>query len=89
MKDLGLHRRGTAADNPSDNPPPGRQGAADPEPFSLEKLRPRWASPFKGAKIIDQKMVLEKVDAHLLVKDGTLKLAPLSFDLAGRKTGHA
>ncbi len=54
------------------------------EPFSLEKLRAADADVrFKGARIITQKMPLEKMDAHLIVKDGTLKLAPLNFGIDG------
>lgn len=55
-------------------------------PFSLDKLRAADADVrFKGAKIITQKMPIEQMDAHLIVKDGTLKLAPLNFVIAGGK----
>lgn len=54
------------------------------EPFNLDKLRAADADVrFKGAKIITEKLPIEKMDAHLIVKDGTLKLAPLNFELAG------
>ncbi len=54
------------------------------EPFSLEKLRAADADvQFKGAKIITEKLPFEKMEAHLVVKNGTLKLAPLNFGVAG------
>lgn len=56
------------------------------EPFSLGKLRSADADVrFNGAKIITQKIPIEKMDAHLVIKDGTLRLAPLDFALAGGK----
>jgi uncharacterized protein involved in outer membrane biogenesis len=56
------------------------------EPFSLAKLRSANADVrFRGAKIITQKIPLEKMDAHLVISDGTLLLAPLDFALAGGK----
>lgn len=56
------------------------------EPFSLAKLRAADADVrFRGAKIITQKIPVEKMEAHLVVKDGSLRLAPLNFALAGGK----
>jgi uncharacterized protein involved in outer membrane biogenesis len=56
--------RGT---KPSDNLPPVDK-VLPTEPFSLEKLRAADADVrFKGARIITQKMPLEKMDAHLIV----------------------
>lgn len=83
MKDLGGIIGADRGTKPSDNPPPG--GKVLPiEPFSLEKLRAADADVrFKGVKIITQKMPIEKMTAHLIVKDGTLKLAPLNFEIAG------
>jgi len=55
-------------------------------PFNLEKIRAADADVlFKGDKIITEGLPIEKMDAHLIIKDGTLKLAPLNFETAG---GH-
>lgn len=83
MQDLGGIIGADRGTKPSDNPPPG--GKVLPiEPFSLEKLRAADADVrFKGVKIITQKMPIEKMTAHLIVKGGTLKLAPLNFGIAG------
>ena len=54
------------------------------EPFSLDKLRAADADVrFTGAKIITQNLPVKKMTAHIFVKDGMLKLAPLDFDVAG------
>jgi AsmA family protein len=83
MKDLGGFIGADRGTKPSDNPPPGDK-VLPTEPFSLEKLRAADADVrFKGARIITQKMPLEKMDTHLTVKDGTLKLAPLNVGIAG------
>jgi uncharacterized protein involved in outer membrane biogenesis len=56
------------------------------EPFSLGKLRSADADVrFKGAKIITQKIPVKEMEAHLVIKDGILRLAPLDFVLAGGK----
>ena len=53
-------------------------------PFSLEKLRAANADVrFKGAKIMTEKLPIQNMETHLIVKDGTLKLAPLNFGVAG------
>jgi len=55
-------------------------------PFSLEKIRAADADVrFKGEKIITKRLPIEKMDTHLIIKDGTLKLAPLNFKTVG---GH-
>jgi uncharacterized protein involved in outer membrane biogenesis len=55
-------------------------------PFSLEKIRAADADVlFKGEKIITAWLPIEEMDAHLIIKDGTLRLAPLNFKTAG---GH-
>jgi AsmA family protein len=55
-------------------------------PFSLEKIRAADANVlFNVDKIITKGLPIEKIDAHLIIKDGTLKLAPLNFETAG---GH-
>jgi len=55
-------------------------------PFSLEKIRAADVEVlFKGEKIITQRLPIEEMDTHLIIKDGTLKLAPLNFKTAG---GH-
>jgi uncharacterized protein involved in outer membrane biogenesis len=83
LKDLGGFIGAERGAKPSDKPPPGDK-VLPTEPFSIEKLRAADADiRFKGAKIITSKMPLEKMDAHLIVKDGSLKLAPLSFGVAG------
>ena len=54
------------------------------EPFNLDKLRAANADVrFKATKIITEKLPIEKMNVHLVVKDGTLKLAPLKFEIAG------
>ena len=56
------------------------------EPFNLDKLRAADADVrFTVAKIVTRKLSIQKVDAQLTVKDGTLKLAPLNFEVAGGK----
>jgi uncharacterized protein involved in outer membrane biogenesis len=83
MKDLGGFIGANRGTKPSDNPPLGDK-VLPTEPFSLEKLRAADADVrFKGERIITQKIVIEKMDTHLIVKDGTLKLAPLNFGIAG------
>jgi len=53
-------------------------------PFSLEKIRAADADVrFKGEKIITTTLSIEKMDTRLIIKDGTLKLAPLNFETAG------
>lgn len=53
-------------------------------PFNLDKLRAADADVrFRGAKIITKKLPIEEMDAHLFIKRGTLKLAPLKFEIAG------
>ncbi len=55
-------------------------------PFNLEKIRAADADVlFKGDKIITEKLPIKKMDAHLIIKDGTLKLAPLDYEIAGGK----
>jgi uncharacterized protein involved in outer membrane biogenesis len=54
------------------------------EPFSLEKLNAANADVhFRGEKILTENMLLSKMNAHLTVNDGVLKLAPLDFGIAG------
>lgn len=53
-------------------------------PFNLDKLRAADADVrFKGEKIITEKLPIDKMEAHLTVKDGALKLDPLNFGIAG------
>jgi len=53
-------------------------------PFNLEKIRAADADVhLKGEKIITTSLPIEKMDTHLIIKDGTLKLAPLNFETAG------
>ncbi|NTW58637.1 MAG: AsmA family protein [Nitrospirae bacterium] len=53
-------------------------------PFSLEKIRAADVDVlFKGEKILAKRLSIEEMDAHLIIKDGMLKLAPLNFKIAG------
>ena len=83
MADLGGFIGADRGERPSDVPrPPDKVLPA--EPFSLEKVRAADADVrFKGEKIMTVKTPLEKMDAHLIVKDGKVKLAPLDFTVAG------
>ncbi|MBI2225302.1 MAG: AsmA family protein [Betaproteobacteria bacterium] len=52
--------------------------------FSLEKVRAANADVrFRGERIVTENTPLEKMDAHLIVKDGRVTLAPLDFRVAG------
>lgn len=83
MADLGGFIGADRGGNPADKRPPSNK-ILPIEPFSLEKLRAANADvKFRAAKIMTQKMPLEKMDVHMLVEDGTLKLAPLNFSVAG------
>jgi uncharacterized protein involved in outer membrane biogenesis len=56
------------------------------KPYNLEKIRAADVDVrFKGEEIITEGLPIEKMDAHLVIKDGTLKLAPLDFETAA---GH-
>jgi len=56
------------------------------KPFNLEKIRAADVDVlFKGEEIINEDLPIEKMDAHLIITDGTLELAPLNFETAG---GH-
>jgi uncharacterized protein involved in outer membrane biogenesis len=53
-------------------------------PFNLEKIRAADVDVrFKGEKIITEKLPVEWMDAHLVIQDGMLTLAPLDFEMAG------
>ena len=85
MRDLGGFIGADRGTQPSRTPPPGGK-LLPTEPFSPEKLRIADADVhFRGAQIITDKMPLEKMSAHLIVKGGVLTLAPLDFGAAG---GH-
>ncbi|MEO8102388.1 MAG: AsmA family protein [Betaproteobacteria bacterium] len=73
---------------------PGKQAKSLPtggrilptEPFSPEKLQIADADiHFRGAHIVTEKMPLENMSTHLVVKGGVLTLAPVDFGAAG---GH-
>lgn len=73
--------RGKAKSSPKP-PPPGR--VLPQEPFSLEKLRVANADvKFRGERVLTEKLPLEKITAHLTVRDGVLSLEPLNFAVAG------
>ncbi len=87
MQDLGGFigaGRGTQASRSPNPPPSGR--VLPGEPFSLEKLKAANADVhFRGENIVTATMPLTGMNAHLLVSDGVLKLAPVDFGVAG---GH-
>jgi len=64
--------------------PVKREGRVLPaEPFDLGKLRSADADiEFHGAKVVTQSMPIERMSAHLRVKDGVLTLDPLDFSMA-------
>ena len=83
MKDLGGFIGAKRGTKPSETPPPSDR-VLPAEPFSLEKLQAADVDVhFRGEKIITEGMPLEKMTAHLIVKDGVLKLTPLDFGVAG------
>ena len=83
MADLGGFIGADRGDKRADKPPPADK-VLPSEPFSIEKLRAANADvKFRGAKVLTQKVPIEKMDAHMIVKDGNLELAPLNFSVAG------
>ncbi|MEO7953390.1 MAG: AsmA family protein [Polaromonas sp.] len=83
MADLGGFIGADRGGKPADKPPPSNK-LLPTEPFSLEKLRSANADvKFRAARIMTLKSPLEKMDVHMLVDNGTLKLAPLNFSVAG------
>jgi uncharacterized protein involved in outer membrane biogenesis len=65
------------------NPSPGGK-VLPSRPFNLEKLRAADVDiRLKGAKVITESIPLDNMDAHLVVRDGALKLTPLNFGIAG------
>ncbi len=83
MADLGGFIGADRGGKPADKRPPSDK-LLPTEPFGLEKLRSANADvKFRGDRIITQKSSLEKMDVHMLVDNGTLKLAPLNFSVAG------
>lgn len=83
MQDLGGFIGADRGSKPGAKSTPGDK-IMPSAPFSLAKLRAANADVrFKGAKIITEKLPFENMETHLIVKDGTLKLAPLNFGVAG------
>ena len=83
MQDLGGFIGADRGAQPSRAPPPGDR-VLPAEPFNLEKLKAANADVrFRGEKIVTEKMPLDKMNARLIVTNGTLKLAPLDFGIAG------
>ena len=83
MRDLGGFIGAERGTQPSRTPPPSDK-LLPAEPFSLEKLNAANADVhFRGEKILTENMLLNKMNAHLTVNDGVLKLAPLDFGIAG------
>jgi hypothetical protein len=79
MKDLGGFITAALGTAPSGKVLPS-------EPLGLAKLRGVDADVrFSAAKIITSRLPIENITAHIVVKDGTLKLAPLNFEIAGGK----
>ncbi len=55
-------------------------------PFNLVKIRAADADVrFRGDKIITENLPIEKMDTHLIIKEGMIKLAPLNFEMGGGK----
>jgi len=83
LHDLGGFIGGKRGATPGDHPPPSDK-VLPTEVFSLEKLRAADVDVrFQGARVITQIIPFENMDAHMLVKDGALKLSPLNFGIAG------
>jgi len=83
LADLGGFIGADRGDKPANKPPPPDK-ILPRVTLNLEKLRAANADvKFRAAKIMTQKMPLEKMDVHMLVDNGTLKLAPLNFSVAG------
>jgi uncharacterized protein involved in outer membrane biogenesis len=54
------------------------------EPISLEKIRAANTDiRFRGKHIATQKLPLEDMNAHLIIRDGKVHLDPLNFGVAG------
>jgi uncharacterized protein involved in outer membrane biogenesis len=83
MKDLGGFIGVERGMQPS-RTPPLRDKVLPAEPFTLEKLNAANAEVhFRGEKLLAGNMLLNKMNAHLTVNNGVLKLAPLDFGIAG------
>ena len=83
MQDLGGFIGADRGSKPGEKSTPGDK-ILPSSPFSLEKLRAANADVrFKGAKFITEKLPFEKMETHLFIKNGTLRLAPLNFSVAG------
>ena len=55
-------------------------------PYNLEKLKAADADiQFKGKRVVTEKLPIDDMSAHLIVKGGVLRLAPLNFGAAGGK----
>jgi len=76
---IGARSEGVSGPKP---PPPDKILPADP--IDLEKLRSADADvKFRADRFItEQRTPLERMQAHLIVKDGNLKLSPLNFSIA-------
>jgi len=83
MKDLGGFIGAGRGTQPSGDPPPSDK-LLPVEPFNLEKLKSANADVhFQGENILSENTPLSKMNAHLIISDGVLKLAPLDFGAAG------
>ncbi|HRD88794.1 MAG TPA: AsmA family protein, partial [Accumulibacter sp.] len=83
MKDLGGFIGAERGTQPSRTSPPSDK-VLPAEPFSLEKLNAANADVhFHGEKILTESMLLNKMNAHLIVNDSVVKLAPIEFGIAG------
>ena len=55
-------------------------------PYNLEKLKSADADiKFEGKRVITEKLPIDDMSAHLIVKNGVLTLAPLNFGVADGK----
>ncbi|MDB5864192.1 MAG: rane protein [Betaproteobacteria bacterium] len=53
-------------------------------PYNLEKLKAADADiRFQGKQVLTEKLPIDDMSAHLIVKNGVLTLAPLNFGVAG------
>lgn len=83
LKDLGGFI-GLGPDSAPGNHAPSGDKVLPSRPFNLEKLRAAdFDIHFKGARVVTETIPIENMDARLVVRDGSLKLTPLNFGVAG------
>jgi len=83
MQDLGGFIGAGRGTQPSRDPPPSDR-VLPAEPFSLEKLKAANADVhFRGDKVVTGTLPLTRLDGRIIVRQGVLKLAPITFEVAG------